>query len=138
MQHDFAVRRSHEAEDAFLSKARQGSRDRFNRQPEIIRNIKTPHRKDDHFRLLQAAVYFQQKGGNFLQRFLTAQEKEVVFNVLKRSSDEVPDVVRSRNVIVGELSKQAPTLRDPDRRIDDCLGRKSMSFAVFDRQDIAR
>ena len=72
MQHDFAVRRSHEAEDAFLSKARQGSRDRFNRQPEIIRNIKTPHRKDDHFRLLQAAVYFQQKGGNFLQRFLTA------------------------------------------------------------------
>ena len=72
MQHDFAVRRSHEAEDAFLSKARQGSRDRFNCQPEIIRNIKTPHRKDDHFRLLQAAVYFQQKGGNFLQRFLTA------------------------------------------------------------------
>ena len=133
MQHDFAVRRSHEAEDAFLSKARQGSRDRFNRQPEIIRNIKTPHRKDDHFRPLQAAVYFQQKGGNFLQRFLTAQEKEVVFNVLKRSGDEVPDVVRSRDVIVGELSKQAPALRDPDRRIDDCLGRKSMNFAILDR-----
>ena len=131
MQHDFAVRRSHEAEDAFLSKARQGSRDRFNRQPEIIRNIKTPHRKDDHFRLLQAAVYFQQKGGNFLERFLTAQEKEVVFNVLKRSGDEVPDVVRSRDVIVGELSKQAPALRDPDRRIDDCLGRKSMNFTIL-------
>ena len=131
MQHDFAVRRSHEAEDAFLSKARQGSRDRFNCQPEIIRNIKTPHRKDDHFRLLQAAVYFQQKGGNFLQRFLTAQEKKVVFNVLKRSGDEVPDVVRGRDVIVGELSKQAPALRDPDRRIDDCLGRKSMNFTIL-------
>ena len=131
MQHDFAVRRSHEAEDAFLSKARQGSRDRFNCQPEIIRNIKTPHRKDDHFRLLQAAVYFQQKGGNFLQRFLTAQEKEVVFNVIKRSGDEVPDVVRGRDVIVGELSKQTPALRDPDRRIDDCLGRKSMNFTIL-------
>ena len=136
MQHDFAVRRSHEAEDAFLSKARQGSRDRFNHQPEIIRNIKTPHRKDDHFRLLQAAVYFQQKGGNFLQRFLTAQEKEVVFNVL--SGDEVPDVVRGRDVIVGELSKQAPALRDPDCRIDDCLGRKSMNFTILNCQHITR
>src|SRR6516164_7260026 len=29
-------------------------------------------------------------------------------------------------------------LCDPDRRIDDCLGRKSMNFTVLDTEDITR
>ena len=130
--------RSHEAEDAFLLKARKSPRDRFKRRPEIIRNVTTRHREDHHVGMSQAAVYFQQKGDNFLQRILAAQEKEVVFRMLKSSGDQVPDVVRGRDVTFGEPCKKAPALRDPDGRIDDCLGRKSMSFAILDRQDIAR
>ena len=86
----------------------------------------------------QAAIYFQQKGDNFLQRILAAQEKDVVFRMLKSSGDQVPDVVRGRDVTFGEPCKKTPALRDPNGRIDDCLGRKSMSFAILDRQDIAR
>ena len=130
--------RSHEAEDAFLLKARQSPRDRFNPRPEIISNIATRHRKDHHLRLPQAAVYFQQKGGNFLQRFLAAQEKEVIFNVLKGSSDQVPDVVRGRDVTFGEPCKKFPALCEPDRGIDECIGRTSMSLAILDGQYIAR
>jgi len=138
MQHDFPVVRPPEAEDAFVPKHRQGPRDRFNRHPEIIRNITTPHWKDHHVRLLEAAVYFQQKGGNFLQRFLTAQEKEVVFNVLKVFGDQVPDVVRDRDVTFGEPRKKSPALCEPDRGIDECIGRTSMSLAILDGQYIAR
>ena len=58
--------------------------------------------------------------------------------MLKVSGDQIPDVVRGRDVTFGEPCKKAPALRDPDRRIDDCLGRKSMKFAILDRQDIAR
>jgi len=89
-------------------------------------------------RLLEAAVYFQQKGGNFLQRVLAAQEKEVVFSALKSFCDQAPDVVSGRDITFGEPCKKAPALGDPDRRIDDRLGRKSMNLTVLDTEDIAR
>ena len=42
-------------------------RDRFNRKPEIVRDIATRHRKDHHFRLLKAAVHFlQERGTSFI------------------------------------------------------------------------
>jgi len=41
-------------------------------------------------------------------------------------------------LLIVEPRKKAPAFCDPDRRIDDCLGRKSMSFAILDRQNIAR
>jgi hypothetical protein len=68
---------------------------------------------------------------------LAAQEKEVVFNVLKCSCDQVPDVVGGRSVTFGEPSKKAPARCDPDRRIDDRVGRKSMNCTVPDTEDIA-
>ena len=74
MQHNLPMARSLEAEDAFLLKARQGPRDGFKGRPEVIGNIATRHRKEHHLRMLQTVVHLQQKGGNFLERFLAAQE----------------------------------------------------------------
>jgi hypothetical protein len=135
MQHNFPLQQPlSDAKNTFAPKSRQGARDRFNRRPEIIRYVTTPHWKDYHARLLKAAVYFQQKGGNFLQRVLAAQEKKVVFRALKSSGDQFPHVVGGRNVIFHE----APALSDPERSIDDRLGRKPMNFSVLDTEDIAR
>jgi hypothetical protein len=72
MQHDSSMPRFRQTEDAFLLKTREHPTDGFKRHPEIIRNRLTFHWKDHYLGLLQAAVYFQQKGGNFLQRCLAA------------------------------------------------------------------
>ena len=61
----------------------------------------------------------------------------MVFNVLKSSGDQMPDIVRGWDVIVGDLGKKPPALRDPERGIDDCFGRKSMNFAILDAEDVA-
>ena len=61
----------------------------------------------------------------------------MVFNVLKSSGHQLPDIVRGWNVIVGDLGKKPPALRDPERGIDDCFGRKSMNFAILDAEDVA-
>src|SRR6516162_4740257 len=62
----------------------------------------------------------------------------MVFNVLKSSGDQTPDVVRGGDVTFGEPGKKALALCDPDRRIDDCFGRKSMNSTVLGTEDIAR
>ena len=49
----------------------------------------------------QAAVYFQKKGDNFLQRVLAAQDKEVVFRMLKSL------VTKSRTLFAAGMSPLA-------------------------------
>ena len=138
MQHNFTMVLFREAENTLVPERRQAPGDRFKGHPEIIRNIPTRHRKRHHVRMLQTVVHFQQKGGNFLQRILAAQQKEMVFRVLKSSGDQMADIVRGTDVAFGEACKKGPALCDPDRRVDDCLGRKSMNFTVLDTEDITR
>ena len=61
----------------------------------------------------------------------------MVFNVLKSSGHQLPDIVRGWNVIVGDLGKKPPALRDPERGIDDCFGCKSMNGTVLQPKDVA-
>jgi hypothetical protein len=83
-------------------------------------------------------IHFQQKDGDFLERILSAQEKKLVFRVFKSSGDQMADVVRGRDISFDEFSKKALALCDPDRRIDDCFGRKSMNSTVLGTENIAR
>jgi len=62
----------------------------------------------------------------------------MVFSVLKSSGDQMADAVRGRDVSFGEPCQKAPAVCDPDRRIDDCFGRKPMNFTVLGTEDIAR
>ena len=87
MQHNLPLRPSDEAEDALLSEDRKSPRDRFKRQAKIIRNIAAVHRKNNDSGLPQAPIYLYQERRNFLERCSAAQQKKVVFNVFKGSSD---------------------------------------------------
>jgi hypothetical protein len=136
MQHNLPLRPSDEAEDALLSEDRKSPRDRFKRQAKIIRNIAAVHRKNNDSGLPQAPVYLYQERCNFLERCSAAQQKKVVFNVFKGSSDEVSNVLCGRDVTLREPRKKAPALCDPDGGIDDCLGCKSMNFAILNPEDI--
>jgi hypothetical protein len=56
MQHYFALCLSYEAQDVFVPEDRHRPRHGFKRQPKIVSNITTVHRKSHHRRLSQAAI----------------------------------------------------------------------------------
>jgi hypothetical protein len=134
-QYDLSLGLPDEAENVTVPELRQGTRDRLQRQPQIVGDIATVHGKAHDSGRSQADVHFDQESGDFLDCRFPPEQQHVSFGMLKAARDEPEHIVR-RGRAAAFLLDDVLAIGQTDIRFDNRLGGKSMNYTVLDAEDV--
>jgi hypothetical protein len=115
---------------------RKGSRDRFEREAQIVSNVPAAHWQRHHTGRGQTAVHLKQEACYALHSVLSTKKQHMIFSVPEFASGHGPEAPGNLNGAASGLFKTA-TLDQANCGIDDRFGGQSMDRSGLQPEDVA-